>query len=130
MFYQVQVSEEHRSLLRFLWWKDRDLNNPPIDCEMGRHVLGGVSSPSCSNYALKKTADDNKLKYGLEAADTLNKNFYVDDMLKSVASVTEAITLVKNVRGMCRAVGFRLTKSVSNSKELLMSKRQVTRNSR
>ena len=46
---------------------------------------------------LKKTADDNKLKYGLEAADSLNKNFYVDDMLKSVASVPEAITLVKNV---------------------------------
>ena len=42
-------------------------------------------------------------------------------MLKSVASVPEAITLVKNVRGMCRTGGFRLTKYVSNSKELLMS---------
>ena len=87
---------------------------------MGRHVFGGVSPPSCSNYALKKTADDNKLKYGLEAADTLNKTFYVDDMLKSLANVPEAITLVKNVSGMCRAGGFRLTKLVSNSKELLM----------
>ena len=82
---------------------------------------GLVSSPSCSNYALKNAADDNKLKYGLEAADTLNKNFYVDDMLHSVASIPEAITLVKNVRGMCRAGGFRLTKFVSNCKELLMS---------
>ena len=62
MFYQVWVSEEHISLLRFLWWKDGDLNNPPIDHEMGRHVFGGVSSPSWSNYALKKTADDSKLK--------------------------------------------------------------------
>ena len=61
------------------------------------------------------------MKYGLEAADILNKNFYVDDMLKSVASVPEAITLVKNVRSMCRAGGFRLSKFVSNSKELLMS---------
>ena len=42
-------------------------------------------------------------------------------MLKSVASVPEAITLVKNVRGMCRTGGFRLTKYVSNSQELLMS---------
>ena len=42
-------------------------------------------------------------------------------MLKSVASVPEAITLVKSVRGMCRAGGFRLTKFVSNIKELLMS---------
>ena len=66
MFYQLWVSEEHRILLRFLWWKDGDLNNPPIDHEMGIRVFGGVSSPSCSNYALKKTADDHKLKFGLE----------------------------------------------------------------
>ena len=33
---------------------------------------------------------------------------------KLFASVPEAITLVKNVRGMCRARGFRLTKFVSN----------------
>ena len=90
MFYQVWVSEEHRSLLRFLWSKDGDLKNLPTDHEIGRHVFGDVSSPCCSNYALNK-----KLKYGLEAADTLSKNFYVDDMLKSVASVPEAITLVK-----------------------------------
>ena len=121
MSYQVWVSEKHRSLLRFLWWKDGDLNNPPIDHEMVRHVFGVVSSPSCTNYALKKTADHNNLKYGLEAADTLNNNLYVDDMLKSVASVLEAITLVKNVRGMCRTGSFRLTICISNSKELLMS---------
>ena len=42
-------------------------------------------------------------------------------MMKSMASVPEAITLVKNVRGMCKAGGFGLTKFVSNSKELLMS---------
>ena len=100
---------------------------------MGWNVFGGVSSPSCSNYALKKTAGDNKVKYGPEAADILNKNLYVDDMLKSVANVPEAITLVKNLRLMCMAGGFRLTKFVSNSAELLMSipqKRQVTISSR
>ena len=119
------VSGEQRSLLRFLWWKDGDLNNPLIDHEMGRHVFVGFSSPSCSNYALKNR--DNKLKYVLEAADTLNNNFYVDDMLKSAASVLEAITLVKNVRDLCRAGGFRLTKFVSNSKDLLMSVSQRDR---
>ena len=57
-----------------------------------RHTFGGVSSPSCSNYALKKTADDNKVKYGTDAPDTCNKKFYVDDMLKSVINVPEAIS--------------------------------------
>ena len=61
----------------------------------GLTFFGGVSSPSCSNYALKKTTNDSKLKYGLIASDTLNKKFYVDDILKSVASFPEAITLGK-----------------------------------
>ena len=94
MFYKVVSSEEHISLLRFLWWKDGYLSFLT--------VFGGVSSPKCSNYALKKTTNDNKLKYGLVASDTLNKNFYVDDILKSVASFPGAITLEKNVRGTCR----------------------------
>ena len=107
-FYQVLTSEENISFLKFLWWKDGDLNNTPIDYEMGRHVFGSVSPPSCCNYALKKTSDDNKMRYGPEAADTLNKNVYVDDMLRSVASVPEAITLVKNFRRICSAGGSRI----------------------
>ena len=59
--------------------------------------------------------------YGLESADTLNKNFYVDDMLKSVVSVPETVKLVKNVRGMYRAGCFRLTKYVNNNEVPLMS---------
>ena len=31
MFYQVWVSEKHKSFLEFLWWKDGDLNDQPID---------------------------------------------------------------------------------------------------
>ena len=74
-----------------------------------------VSSPSCSNYVLKKTADDNKVKYGLEAADTLNNNFYEPYTLKSVQSC------------MCRAGGCRLNKFAGNSKELLISIQQIDR---
>ena len=37
------------------------------------HVFGGVSSPSCSNYALRKTASDNQEEYGNDAAETLRK---------------------------------------------------------
>ena len=42
-------------------------------------------------------------------------------MLKSVPSVPEAVLLIKNIRDMCAAGGFRLTKFVSNSKEVLLS---------
>ena len=49
------------------------------------HVFGGTSSPSCSNYALKRNSIDGKDQFGLEAAKKLQNNFYKDGLLKSVA---------------------------------------------
>ena len=51
---------------------------------MCAHVFGGTSSPSCSNYALKRTAVDGETNFGKEAVETLQNNFYVGDLLKSV----------------------------------------------
>ena len=64
MFHQVKVPEQQRNYLIFLWWKDNDLDKDVTDHEMTAHVFGGVSSPSCSNYALKKTASNNLERYG------------------------------------------------------------------
>ena len=83
MFYQVRVPEDQRSYLRFLWWPEGNLEIEPIDYEMCVHLFGGISSPSCSNFALRRTADDSEDEFGSEAAMTLKRNFYVDDMLKS-----------------------------------------------
>ena len=47
------------------------------------HVFGGISSPSCSNYALIKSAADNQEEYGNDAAESLRRDFYVDDLLSS-----------------------------------------------
>ena len=56
MFYQVLVPEKDKILLRFLWWEDHNINNNVVDFEISVHVFGGMSSPSCCNYALKRTA--------------------------------------------------------------------------
>ena len=121
MFFQVLVSNEHRNLLRFLWWKDSNLSNELIDHEMCVHLFGGTSSPSCSNYALRKTSIEGENQYGKEAAEVLQENFYVDDMLKSVDEEDHAIQLVKNVKDLCASGGFHLTKFLSNSKKVLQS---------
>ena len=88
---------------------------------MCAHVFGGVLSGSCSNYALKRTATDNTDRYGQEAAEVVRRNFYVDDLLKSVNNPKMAMILVKNVVDMCKSGGFHLTKFISNNRELLMS---------
>ena len=59
------------------------------------HLFGAVSSPSRSNYALKRTAVDNSSSFGLDASETVMKNFYVDDLLKSVKSEEYAVDLIK-----------------------------------
>ena len=53
--------------------------------------------------------------------DTLNRNFYVDDLLKSVKHVKTAIRLLNDVISMCADAGFRLIKLVSNRIEVLDS---------
>ena len=64
MYFQILVADEHRNLLRFLWWKDGGTSKEIIDHEMCVHIFGGVSSGACSNYALRKTAIENENKYG------------------------------------------------------------------
>ena len=91
---------------------------------MNVHVFGGISSPSCSNYALRRTARDNNVKYDPEVAETLRSNFYVDDLLKSVKDEEIAVTLMKDVKALCAEGGFHLTKFVSNSKHLCLKGRK------
>ena len=101
MYFQIRVTEKHQIFLRFLWWRDGDFSKEPIANEICAHVFGSVSSGACSNYALKRTAEENEKKYGIKTACTLRENFYVDDRLKSINSEDDAIKLIKNVRSMC-----------------------------
>lgn len=121
MFYQVKVKEEDQDFLRFLWWPSGELTTEPQEYCMTVHLLGAGSSPGCSNYALKRTADDHENEFGTETADTLRRNFYVNDALKSVATEEDAVDLVRNVKGMCRKGGFNLTKFVCNSVKVIHS---------
>ena len=84
------------------------------------NLVWGASSASCANYALRRTSADNVEGFGKEAADVIQNNFYVDDLLKSVEDLDTVKTLVKNVINMCRSGGFNLTTFISDSKELLI----------
>ena len=119
MFHQVRVNPEHRDLLRFLWWEGNDLSKDPVDCRMTVHLFGATSSPSCANFALKQAANDFEGEYGGEAANFIRNDFYVDDGLKSVSTVTSAIELVNNVKAMCHQGGFNLHKFMSNNKDVI-----------
>lgn len=61
------------------------------DHHMVVHLFGALSSPSCANFALGQTAKDNNSCFSPKVVNTTEKNFYVDDCLKSVPTELEAV---------------------------------------
>lgn len=120
MFYQVKVPEKQQKFLKFLWWDNSDINQDVCDYQMTVHVFGGTSSPSCANYALRKTATDNESIFGKDAANIVRNNFYVDDMLKSFPSIYDALEGIQKVQQLCAKGGFNLTKFTCNKREVLL----------
>ena len=121
MFHQVRVRPSDCDALRFLWWPDGNLDNEPQEYQMRVHLFGGASSPSCANFALKKTAQDNKTEFDLETIKTVECNFYVDDRLKSVSSKELAVNLSSQLCELLARGGFKLTKWLSNSRKFIES---------
>lgn len=113
------MSPDDRNVLRFLWWPNNDLTKEPEDYQMLVHIFGATSSPSCTNFCLKKTAHENREKFHAETIKTVEKNFYVDDCLKSTQTIVDAKCLVHQRSDLLSLGGFHLTKWVSNSKEVM-----------
>ena len=55
----------------------------------GPHIFGATDSPSCTNFCLKRAAEDRKGRFSDEAVSAVDKDFYVDDFVKSVRTVSE-----------------------------------------
>lgn len=119
MFHQVRIVEEHVNYLRFLWWPNGDITKELVEHRMLVHIFGAVSSPSCATYALLKTADDNKHLYPEEIINTIRHSFYVDDCLRSVQTVEQAISLYQQLTEVCAKGGFRLNKWMCSERSVL-----------
>ena len=84
------------------------------------HLFEAVSSPSCCNHVLRKTANDNESDYPI-AAETIRRNFYVDDCLRSDKTEETTTKLIQNLQMVYAKGGFRLTKFVCNNRAVLES---------
>ena len=118
MFHQVKVKPEDCDALRFLW-SDGDVEGPAVAFKMLVHIFRAKSSPCCANKALLQTANDNESKCGKDVADVVRRNFYVDDLLKSTTTIEKATDLALKLIDLLAQGGFRLTKFMSNRKEVL-----------
>ena len=111
MFLQVQVPEQDRSCLRFLW---RPSTNESVQIkEYQSHVFGGKRSPTCANNALKRVGPDNEEEYPI-ATKSIQNNFYMDDFIKSVETPEEAIEVLNQLHPLLSQHGFELKKWIGN----------------
>lgn len=64
MFYNFVVREDHRNYLRFLWFKNHDLDGEVQEFRMRVHVFRNCPSPSVAIYGLKRTAMEGEKEHG------------------------------------------------------------------
>ena len=72
MFLQVGVLTSDQPSLRFLWREEPKTN--VVVYQNTRHIFGAKDSPTCANYALKRTARDNA-KFYPEASKAVFEKF-------------------------------------------------------
>ena len=86
---------------------------------MTAHVFGARSSPSVVNFCLRQTALDFGNSYDEEATNSIFRNFYVDNLLKSMDDEQRCIKLTQDMIKLCAEGGFRLNQWTSSSKRVL-----------
>ena len=85
-----------------------------------RDTFSDQDSPTCANYALRRTATDNDISY--RDAELLSKRgFLMDDYLDSMENSDESLTRLQVVIELLNKRGFKLTKCVSNVQEITES---------
>ena len=110
MFLQVGVIPDDRPSLRFLWREDPASEVAVF--QYVRHIFGSKGSPTCANYALRRTATDNASQFP-EAAQSVINNFYMDDYLESSPTAEEATRKAKDLVNLLSLGGFKFVSNVS-----------------
>ena len=85
------------------------------------HLFGAKSSPSCASFCLRETAREFGNFFDAIIAETVLKNFYVDDCLISVDSDEQEVKLVRDLPQLLQMIAFNLTKYASTSSNRISS---------
>lgn len=115
MYHCFLVREEDRNFLRFLWFRDNDPSKDIIEYRMRVHVFGNCPSPAVAIYCLRQSVRDAEP----DVKQFVNRDFYVDDGLKSLPTVEAAVDLLKRTQDVLSDSNLRLHKIASNKREVM-----------
>ena len=118
-YLQVNIEEEYRDYLRFLWFTNLFNDEKVKVCKYRfTRVIFGVT---CSQYLLNATVNKHIQKYTNIDNDFVKKvqgKFYVDDLSTGVNTVNEGTELYKKLRIRFGEAQFNLRKFRTNNKKL------------
>ena len=114
MFMQIAVKQEDQSALRFLWSKNKFI----MQYQFTGLIFGATCSPSMAIFVLNQCAKDNAENIP-KAFAAITKQFYMDDYVHSLPTITEAKERVMQVKECLQPGGFKLTKFLFNCPEVL-----------
>ena len=114
-FLNVGICNEHKDLLRFLWYHDK--NNMLIIYRFLRVVFGIASSPFLLNTTIIKHMENYSDTFK-EFTKKFLRDLYVDDSTVGVNTVSEGIQFYNFIKEAMKKGGFNLRKWFSNSPEL------------
>ncbi len=119
MFHCFKVQPADRNYLRFLWFRENNPENEVTELCMNVHVFENSPSPAVAMYCLRSAALEGKNKFGRDALQFVEQDFYMDNGLKSLPSPEMAINLLKKTQDMLAGSNLKLNKLASNSKEVM-----------
>ena len=119
-FLQVEIAEEHRDFVRFLWFKD--INETPrkiTSLRFTRVVFGLTSSPFLLNGTIKiHVSKYLPVPHYTDVVKKLILNLYVDDSTNSFDTLETAMEFYEKSKSCLKEANFDLRKWATNSFEL------------
>ena len=117
MFSQIVLAEKDRRYHRLLW-RDLDVTKPVEVYEAVRLVFGDRASPYLAQFVVRSHAQDFIDKYPV-AALVMIQDKYMDDILDSEDSETDAILVREDLTKLLSDAGFHAQKWCSNRMKVL-----------
>ncbi|XP_062714227.1 uncharacterized protein LOC134290998 [Aedes albopictus] len=114
MFLQVRMRPDDQQCQRFLWYEGNGALSVYVLQVM---TFGACCSPSSAQFVKNLNAQRFKGDYPA-AVEVIQKRHYVDDMLVSVSTEDEAITLAQQVKKVHAEGGFEIRNWISNSRRV------------
>ena len=119
-FLQVEIAEEHRDFVRFLWFKD--INETPrkiISLRFTCVVFGLTSSPFLLDGTIKiHVSKYLPVPHYTNIVKKLLLNLYVDDSTNSFDTIETAIEFYEKSKSCLKEANFELRKWATNSFEM------------